>query len=72
MSTPEGIKHASQINLIPSHIPQIIFAPLLHESIDNLFTPQNQAQAFAIFRHPIDRIVSLFYYLQEAKVRIRG
>lgn len=31
-----------------------------------LFTPQRKARMFALFRHPIDRAVSKFYYLQKA------
>ena len=30
-----------------------------------LFSPVHKARMFALFRHPIDRVVSNFYYLQE-------
>mmetsp|Transcript_13488 Transcript_13488/g.28624 ORF Transcript_13488/g.28624 Transcript_13488/m.28624 type:complete len:219 (-) Transcript_13488:370-1026(-) len=34
--------------------------------IENLFGSTHKTRVFAMFRHPVDRLVSLFYYLQEA------
>jgi len=45
---------------------EIIFSPLLYESSTHLFTPDNQGQMFAMFRNPVDRVVSLFHYLRSA------
>jgi len=61
-----GIMHAAQLDLIPSHIAQIAFSPLLHESATYLFSPRYKGQMFAMFRHPVDRVISLFYYLRSA------
>ena len=32
----------------------------------NLFTPQRKAQLFILFRHPVHRIISKYYYLKKA------
>jgi len=61
-----GILRASELGLVPSNIAEIIFSPLLHESATHLFSPKHKGQLFAIFRHPLDRVVSLFYYLRSA------
>jgi len=65
-TTLPGIFHASELGLVASKISEIIFSPLLHESVTHLFSPTHQGQMFAIFRHPVDRVISLFYYLREA------
>lgn len=47
-------------------LPEIIFSPYLHES-SNLFKDTSyQGRIFCVFRHPIERAVSLFYYLKKA------
>jgi len=61
-----GILHAAELGLVPSKMAEIIFSPLLHESSTHLFTPDYQGQMFAMFRHPVDRVVSLFHYLRSA------
>lgn len=61
-----GIMHAAELDLVPSHIAQIIFSPLLHESATHLFSPRYKGQLFAMFRHPVERVISLFYYLRSA------
>ena len=66
VSTLNGIQRAKELHLVESHIPQLIFAPLFVETSSYLYDPQNQGIAFAMFRHPVERVVSLFYYLQEA------
>jgi hypothetical protein len=65
-STINGIKRASNLGLVPSHIPQLIFSPLFDEATEFLFDTENQGIMFAMFRDPIERVISLFYYLQEA------
>ena len=61
-----GILRASSLDLVPSRISDIIFSPLLHESTTHLYSEQYKGRMFAMFRDPIDRVVSLFYYLQTA------
>jgi len=43
----------------------IIFTPLLHESSE-MFNENQRAQMFGLFRHPVERAVSLFHYLKKA------
>ncbi len=66
ISTESGILRAKNLGLVQSHIPQLIFSPLFDESTKLLFDGEDQGIMFAMFRHPIDRVVSLFYYLQKA------
>ncbi len=66
VSSVQGIQRAKELHLVESHIPQLIFSPLFVESSSLLFDPQNQGIVFAMFRHPVERVVSLFYYLQKA------
>lgn len=61
-----GILHAAELGLVPSQMAEIIFSPLLHESSSHLFSPNFKGQMFAMFRNPVDRVVSLFYYLRQA------
>lgn len=61
-----GILRAAELELVPSRMADIVFSPLLHESLDNLFSREHRGRMFAMLRHPVDRVVSLFYYLQTA------
>lgn len=64
-TTARGIQRAKSLSLIESNMADIIVSPLIHE-ISELFSPTHQGRMFAVFRNPIDRIVSQFYYLQNA------
>jgi len=66
ISTVPGILRAKKLRLVQSHISQLIFSPLFDESTELLFDDENKGIMFAMFRHPVDRVVSLFYYLQKA------
>lgn len=65
-SIPEGVKHAKEMDLIPSRMAQIVFSPLIVDASKELFSEENQGILFAMFRHPVKRVISLFYYLQTA------
>ena len=67
VTTPEGISRASRLGFSSSGLADIIFSPLLRESSELLLDGDNhKGRMFAVIRHPVDRIVSLFYYLQHA------
>jgi len=67
VTTMEGIARASRLNFASSGLADIIFTPLLRESAELLLDGDNhKGRMFAVFRPPVDRIVSLFYYLQQA------
>ncbi len=46
--------------------PEVIFSMLPHVAAMNLFNPTNKGRLLALFRHPVDRLISKFYYLQIA------
>jgi len=69
-STEDGLIKAANMNLIPSGLADMIFTPLLHESAQ-LFNYQSiiqprRGQIFCVMRHPLERAVSLYHYLQKA------
>lgn len=68
VTTISGIKRASQLDLIGSGLAQVIMAPDLEIVTEHLLSSRldRSAKAFALFRHPIERAVSLFHYLQKA------
>ncbi|KAL7486239.1 hypothetical protein ACHAW6_011858 [Cyclotella cf. meneghiniana] len=71
MSYPEGIAHASALHVgTDLRIDLVSSAYLYHAA--SIFDPEHKGFVFAMFRHPIDRAVSLFYnmrrYSQYAKI----
>ncbi len=62
-STPLGIEHASELGLIPSRMADVVITPHLFMST-KLFDAKHQGRLFTFFRHPIDRLVSLYYFLR--------
>lgn len=67
VTTMEGIARASRLNFVNSGLADVIFTPLLRESAEFLLDgDKHKGRMFAVFRSPVDRIVSLFYYLQQA------
>ena len=66
VTTIEGIQLASQRGFATSTLPNVMFTPLLLDASTYLLSPQRKGRMFAIFRHPISRVTSIFYYLQSA------
>ena len=64
-SDNHGIQRSIRINLIPSGMSDVIVSSRLVHALA-LFDTDHQARAFTVIRDPIDRIVSTFYYLQNA------
>ena len=64
MSTLEGIERAKKLNLASSHKADVMISSRVFEA-SIIFTPLNHGRLFTIFRHPIERAVSLFYYTQD-------
>lgn len=66
-TTAEGISRAVSMKLVESEIADVIFSPLLHESTRLFDNESNhKGRVFCMFRHPIERAISLFYYLRDA------
>lgn len=66
-TTIPGLHRAAQLGLAPSHLSDIIVTPFFNDAAGIIFNEGNKGRMFTIFRHPIDRAVSMFYYLQKAE-----
>eukprot|EP00804_Cyclotella_cryptica_P001562 CCRYP_003776-RA/>CCRYP_003776-RA protein AED:0.11 eAED:0.11 QI:1855/1/0.85/1/0.83/0.85/7/0/596 len=62
----EGILRAKELGLVQSHVSDIIFTMEPTFAGQNLYDKKNKGRILALFRHPVDRMVSKFYYLQVA------
>jgi hypothetical protein len=60
-----GIERAAKMGFADSGLAGCVVTPFLYES-NALFTPTARGRLFAVFRHPVDRAVSMFYYIQVA------
>jgi len=65
-TTQEGILRAERLGLVPSRKADIIFSSDVYFASDHLFDESHRGTILALFRQPIDRLVSKFYYLQTA------
>ena len=62
----QGILHARKMGLVQSHLADLIFTMEPSFAGEQLFDPQNKGLVMALFRNPVERLVSKFYYLQTA------
>lgn len=61
-----GINRAKKLGLVQSGVVNMIITSDVVYAVENLFDSQHKGRVLAIFRHPIDRLVSKFFYLREA------
>mmetsp|Transcript_25075 Transcript_25075/g.52752 ORF Transcript_25075/g.52752 Transcript_25075/m.52752 type:complete len:358 (+) Transcript_25075:62-1135(+) len=66
VSNKEGILHASALGLVPSDKADIIITTKPEFAVGMLFDKSHRGRFLILVREPIDRLVSLFYYLQVA------
>mmetsp|Transcript_8060 Transcript_8060/g.11631 ORF Transcript_8060/g.11631 Transcript_8060/m.11631 type:complete len:355 (-) Transcript_8060:33-1097(-) len=66
MTTKSGIRRAERMGLVPSGKADILFAMDLAFAGDHLFDRQHKGRMLGLFRHPVKRLESKFYYLQKA------
>jgi hypothetical protein len=66
-TSSKGILHAEDLGLVPSHVADLIFTSAPSFAIEHLYDDSHRGRALGLFRHPIERLVSKFYYLQVAK-----
>ena len=68
VSSPNGIARARDLDLVGSGISEALVTPLLYRAAADLFSAEigRRARFFSVMRHPVERAVSLFYYLQNA------
>jgi len=69
-STPQGIERAKELDLAGSEKVDIIISTQFYHA-STLFSPRNKGRMFSIFRHPVERAVSLFHFVQDTKWRRR-
>jgi len=65
LSVDVGIDRAARLDLAGSRLADVIISPDLPQAA-KVFTDRNKGRMFAIFRHPVDRAVSMYYYLSTA------
>ena len=69
-TTLDGIIRAEELGLVQSHLADVIVSMEMGAAVNHLYdnrdNGRNKGRVLALFRHPIDRLVSKFYYLQVA------
>jgi len=63
-TTATGLVRAKEMGLVESGLVDVIATPLFKESA-GLFNDEHKGRYFTILRHPVERVASLFYYLQK-------
>lgn len=66
-TTEHGIAEAKALGLASSRLANLIVSPRFQEGA-SLFSSSNQGRAFAMLRHPVERAVSMFYFLKKHNV----
>ena len=61
-----GILRAKKIGLVQSHTTDLIFTMEPNFAGRELYDEENKGRFLALFRHPVERAFSMFYYLQTA------
>mmetsp|Transcript_21067 Transcript_21067/g.33065 ORF Transcript_21067/g.33065 Transcript_21067/m.33065 type:complete len:237 (-) Transcript_21067:883-1593(-) len=59
---PVGIRHAEEMGLVPSGLADLIITGDPAFAIEHLYDDAHKGRVLALFRHPVDRLVSKFYY----------
>ena len=61
-----GIMRAKRLGLVQSHTTDLIFTMEPNFAGQELYDEENKGRFLALFRHPVDRALSMFFYLQTA------
>jgi len=67
VSTSDGIMKGREMGLVPSGLVDVIFTTYPSQIVENLFDLNHKGRLLAMFRHPVQRLVSKFFYLRVAK-----
>ena len=59
-----GILRAERLGLVPSGLADIVVASNLNFAIEHLFDEYHKGRVIVLFRHPVERMISKFYYSQ--------
>lgn len=65
-SSKPGLNRARKMGLVPSGLVDLIITSEVSHAVENLFDESHKGHILALFRHPVDRLVSKFFYLREA------
>jgi len=65
-SQPKQVLQAKAAGLVASGKVEIIFSSFPEYAVSQLFDRSNKARMLAMFRDPVDRLISKFFYLQIA------
>lgn len=63
---PTGIERAARMKAAESDMLDLLVSPLPYEAVPKLLSSDHKGRFFTVFRDPIERVVSIFYYLQKA------
>lgn len=61
-----GIQRAKQLGLAETKIADVTISPYIHLFVSSVFSAQHKGRMFALIRDPIDRAISMYYYLTKA------
>jgi len=64
-TTLRGIARAKEMGFTDSGFADAVITPFIYE-VNDLMTPTSKGRLFTVFRHPIERAISMFYYIQIA------
>ncbi len=70
-TSPEGLERARNFNLASYPDLDLIATPYIFMASGALFSSVDRGRLIVFFRHPVDRAVSMYYYLRD-KAGIRG
>lgn len=62
----KGILRAKELGLVQSRTTDLIFTMEPNFAGQNLYDEENKGRFLGLFRHPVERALSMFYYLQTA------
>lgn len=66
-TTIAGMDRAQGMGFVESGLARVIFTGEIPHASRALLDQDHKGMLFTVFRHPAERAVSLFYYLQDAK-----
>jgi len=74
-TSKEGLIRAKKLGLVQSNLADVVVTPYLYESAD-LFNDlpeetEKKGRCFTILRHPIERAMSVFFYLQSTSEELK-
>jgi hypothetical protein len=62
----EGLHHAKALGLAESQMADVVYTGFIYDAAAILFTDHHRGRLFTMMRHPVDRAVSMYYYLGKA------